>query len=609
MGVLPFTNQGAIYKYTPEVSVILHDPRMRRRVMLKRGHILNPTRIFRAQGGRGGVCELQHTTVAFGETDAADEDRLIGAIVQVTFDGEVVFAGTITGVQRRMTAGSEAVFYTARDLWGIVSEDVLYLETPAISSGGVLGLIRGGKYEIVTMSGGNVEVTTIEGPFIPTNHQGKPLVTISDNLVFAGAGSFPRVFSGDDVARVIEDMAIEQGVDVLDIEYAPLGSDHLGVIVGRSYDEENRSVVLGAPSETDFEDMQMLPFVNRISGTTSYEGCITQIDAYGGEITQSLFSKLVPAWNPALTADVIANPDLVGQFEARYGMVGRAWAFPTTSGSKGIVPFSDLPRPRQDEDVTLDFAIQRTDGYQVFATRAMKGEPVEDDAWEEVNVRSILTRYNKDMAFSNQINWRGLSSAFWNKNNFGILIFEKPVWDKVIETDGSNRVETLAFRNMYLQAMEVRGQAFYSTGHRGKWPRPKRRTIFNARWQKHLTSFFSEHPLNISRLIKKGNSVVPDPRELDGRIDSIRRFDNTGLMQFEADTLVEDASRPRNTTEMEIDGIDLSWRNGQTLVRIYDTDGRVSKDGLDWVVKQHEFDRGENVTNLYFDNELRYGIL
>lgn len=600
----------------PEVdyNVVVMNHDFSKKLSLTGDAVLTPLRIESMVGPRGGACELVHTGYSWGPYSQDDEDKLIGAWVQVEADGTVIFVGRIMGVERRMGAegdGEDRLVYFARDIWAALADQVVNLTfEDGISPGGVLGVLLGDPYIVTRRSYDTFQVKTIStGPLVPVDSNGNPLIEFADNLVSGGASSFPRRFDAEQVNIVIESMAREMGFEVIDFEPSPIGSGKLGKVVGRSIGAEERSLVFGAPSDTDWDDLSDIPFAIQITGSVDYQGVVTQIRAIGGDITQSTLAKLYPAWDESLNDAVLGNPKLLREQEGRFGMVGRIFFVGNADLFHGVVPFTEVPTKRALDSAFEDGSANVQDNVQIWEHILNKSfDPQDPTAWRENNSGFIMVPHNTSMYFNNQINYHGLKDAHWSRHNYALVVFPAPQINKVVlADDDGNRLERLYFKNnMYMETMRSIGRVGYLAPHRGKFPMVRERVLFDESYRKHSSYYKNESPFAYGHLRKTANAVEELPG-VEKPHTSLSAFDNTNQLAFVAEKLCNEVSVPENSVEVQIAGLDKSWKPGQRIKELIDTDGNVFKGELDWDVRQVAYVPEEALTKLYFDNRLRIG--
>lgn len=601
----------------PDWVVYIWDPYMGKRIFPSGNEVITPTRIVNAPGPFGGMCEMEHTGYAFNQDFPDDSGKLLGAIIQIEIDGECKFAGTITGIKKRLSvddnSGTESFILEARDVMHMLADKLLAVDFPYISSGGLAGVIGGGAYSYYRSKpsgrGGSLQVTQFDPPLLPCDKRGNPIVTISPIIINSGASSFPRRFSDSpqQINAVLSMICLEQKADMFYSMPSPIGKrGKLATIVSTEFGDDERPLVLGAPSDNDLENLRLLPIASSITVEEDYSGVVTQIDAIGGDITQSVFLSLVPAWNTQLDADVIANPKLVKDNESVYGAVGRVFTVGHHPFLYPFLPFRPEPGKRHAEQAFDQSGAQTvqqlTDGAAVyeFCQSEQSDDQSDDSLWRESQAAWTLMPYNDEMAGTGLINVRGKVKRDLAANRMNLIVFEEPQFQDFWVQEGPSYVKHTVVKPMYIEGMRVVARMGYSTGHVGSFPRPRLGMIFDRSWTAHRANYHTEDSSRERmRFIKNLDGLVSDAPS--SPVSS--RFDRSAVMQNEAEALVEQLSRPHYHASIEIQGISHEFKMGTTIPKIYDVDGTILKDELELVVRQIEYLR-DNRTILHADMEL-----
>lgn len=604
-------------------AVYLWDPFMRKRIHPSGKEKLVCQRIVNAPGPYGGMAEFLHTGYPISQYTEDDSKKLLGAIVQVVVEGDTLFAGTITGIKKRFSIdnneGTDSYLFEARDAMHLLADKLMPADFPAgISSGGLAGVVAGGTYSSWTRNpsgnyGGVLTTVRFDPPLLPCNDDGEAIVAISPLIVNAGIESFPRRFSDrpQQINELLAMICLEQKADLFYSMPEPVGSDIIATIVPVNIGDDSRPIVLGAPSENDFDAPELFPVASSIVIEDDYSGVLTQINAVGGDITQSVFMSLVPAWNPNLEAEVIADRKLVKEQESKYGAVGRIFTIGSAPYATQFIPFVSEPQKRHASEAFsstgADTVPQLVDGCKVYEFRQSEesDDQTDDSLWQESQENWSLLPYNDEMAASGLINVRGKVKRDLARNRMNLVMFEEPQFqDFYVRTGGTDEAPihsklTIA-KPMYIEGMRVRGVLGYSTGHKGNFPRPRIGMIFDREWTAHLSNYYTDDGARERlRFVKTANGLVSDvPTTPIGS-----RFDRSPVMRNEADTLVKVLSRPATHATIEIQGISKEYKQGTTIPQVLDVDGSILLDELELMVRQVEY-TDDDRTILHADQEL-----
>jgi len=333
MSYIPLEGSNPIALEPEPLEVECWDPWMRKRVYPSNGMILNVEEVQWGNSEFPGSALIMKTGPAFHADYPDDEDILIGCYVRINRAGETIWVGTILNLREHLSGPQKTlgIYYTARDMFTAVADKSMKQEFPnGIASGAVFGVIAGGLYIARNTTPGSPSdtytLTKYDPPLLPLDHRQRPLLDISPSLINAGAETIPREFIGEDIKTIMEDMSAEQRVDYLDVmPYTDRSGSssnvhELGMIVGRNYSDDYKTVVIGAQG---WNEVDLFPVVTDIYLNHSYEGVITQVIAWGGDIFQRSFSRLFPAWNRSLDDAVLNNEQLGYSEESDYGPVGK----------------------------------------------------------------------------------------------------------------------------------------------------------------------------------------------------------------------------------------------------------------------------------------------
>jgi len=600
MGRITVTSTEKVYTQYPRLKVTVYDPWFQKKVKISDGQILYPIRSSMAPGEYGGTGEFLHTAHAFASFQDDDFERLIGCYIIVSLKNTVIWAGVLTKVQYQHEAsessGVNQVTYHARDLWHAVADKAIrgtfYGTGTTIEH---LLLYLQGKSFTVPITIGGTSTSSNTKCYLPTNKKGDIIVDINEESFETGSSYiWSHGYSNIDIAKLIVDVAEEKRFDMVGIRPNPLGSDTIGTIEAISYSEIPKAIVIGVPSETDFEAPVYLPKVLSITGDMDMSGCVTDIHAIGGEITESCSVQLIPAWPSELEAELFASPVKAYSEPHIYGGIGRVWYLDISPEVSNIIPFSDIAEPRYwtDDDNWKNHAGNASDACRIWEYNGpLSDTDKEDDTlWRECGEQYIITQYNKDNANTKVSRFGKMARLGWFNKTLGLVIFKEPQLRKgwKIDPDTKKLVENTEDqgpKTLVFQGIRSLGTMGYNTGHKGPYPRPRWRYLANTIWRKHLESHYSGTATYFNRRYTMGEQ---------GRVeqDNNSSFDYSYAMQLAALRKQKECAKPRNNITISISGLDTSWWFGDWIKQVMDTDGNVVKDNLDWYVREieHEYE-------------------
>lgn len=606
MGRLTVVDTDKIYVQRPKIQVIVYDPEFGKKMRISDGQILYPIRATHAPGPHGGEAEVLHTSHAFSIWQNDDSDRLIGCYLILAVKNEVIWAGVFTSVQYEHSANGDSgvnqVTYQCRDLWHAVADKslrgVMYGAGATVDH---LLLYLQGEPISIPMPVVGVSTSTQSAPLLPTNKKGEIIVDIDNDSFNTGSvGLYSHSYSNTDIASLIDDVAKEKHFDMVAIRPTSLKGDTIGTIEAVNYSDVPKSIVIGAPSDGDFSTPYYLPKALSITGTSDYTGVITDIRMIGGEITQSIAVKLIPAWPTELQQELFDDPVKAYEQPHVYGGVGRIWYCDINHDSASIIPFVDNADLRfwTDSETWANHPGNNSDSCRVMEYQGSEADTskLDDSLWKLCDSQFIITQYNKDNSVIKASRFGTLGRLGWFNKRLALVVFKEPQLKIVDKFDGSTGeyvrdYDETAPKTLVLQAMQTVGNMYYGTGHKGPYPRARWRYTSDTRFRKHVST------------VETGNSNYFFKRFKLGEIGRVEQSDvpdldmSAGMAEY-ALRIQKDTAKPKNNVTITISGIDRSWWLGDWIKTIIDTDGNVVKDNLDWYVREIDYNFEEIITRV-----------
>lgn len=604
MGRLTVVSTENPYVRYPRLKVTVYDPWYMKKMKISDGQMLYPIRGTISPGEYGGEGEFLHTAHAFASFQDDDYERLIGCYVVVSLKSEVIWAGVLTKVQYQHSAsessGVNQVTYHARDLWHAVADKSIrgVFYGTGFTVGQLLLYLQGIPFTIPTMFGGT-STSPAGRIYLPTNKRGEIIVDINEQSFETGSlGLWSHAYSNIDIAKLIVSVAEEKRFDMVAIKPNALGSDKIGTIEAISYSEVPKTIVIGTPSETDFDTPVYLPKVTSITGDIDLTGCVTEIKAIGGEITQSCAVQLIPAWPTELEEELIVKPVLAFSHPHIYGAVGRVWSLDISPEISNIIPFTEFAEPRYwTEDANwTSHPGNASDSCRIWEYQGPTSDvDKQDDAlWKETGGEWIVTQYNSNST-SKSSRFGQMAQLGWFNKTLGLVIFKEPQLRNGQKIDeGTGKIEDdpndRGPKTLVFQGVRSLGKMGYTTGHKGPFPRPRWRYISNPDWRQHVSTHYTGASNYFGKRYTMGQV---------GRVENTNNaeIDMTLAMQESAKRVQREGAKPKNSISITISGLDTSWWLGDWIQQVMDTDGNVVKDNLDWYVKEIEYEY-ETVTTI-----------
>lgn len=279
-------------------------------------------------------------------------------------------------------------------------------------------------------------------------------------------------------------------------------------------------------------------FVVEARGFEDWSRIRTRVRGIGGPAMVRDTLTLEPAWNPALTATVLALPNLANAGQAS-GDVGTLFRVPAQ-----FMPYGVRSAEFEDTKVWARFPILGADPFLVESGSGFEPDP-------SLHMSTDFDRLSG------------------NEEAFRFVRFDSPAIMRHPETGAWTVLE------VQLQGLKKDGTVTVDTGYVGDLPIQRMRTHSNPRVRKITNGTFYE-PLASSRTAAEAEEI-----------------DQTADLAYEVNRIVEALSEPEVQKSVTIPFLDLGYDWSCQFVRMVDEGGRVTRDRLrGWYVQEIEYTFG-----------------